>query len=77
MQSYLRRCAPEQFDSVRLAIVGAEKLRSDIAEKFSTVTKGRITLVEGYGCTELAPIVSINVGSSILELGKTIGRPTV
>lgn len=75
MQSYLRRCAPEQFDSVRLAIVGAEKLRSDIAEKFSAVTKGRITLVEGYGCTELAPIVSINVGSSILELGKTIGHP--
>lgn len=75
MQSYLRRCAPEQFDSVRLAIVGAEKLRSDIADKFSEIMNGRIKLVEGYGCTELAPIVSINVGSSILELGKDIGRP--
>ncbi len=75
MQAYLRRCAPEQFDSIRLAIVGAEKLRSDIAEKFAEAMKGRIQLVEGYGCTELAPIVSINVGSSILELGKDIGRP--
>ncbi len=75
MQSYLRRCTPDQFDSVRLAIVGAEKLRSDIADKFYEVMKGRIKLVEGYGCTELAPIVSINVGSSILELGKDIGRP--
>ena len=75
MQSYLRRCTPDQFDSVRLAIVGAEKLRSDLADKFAEKMNGRIKLVEGYGCTELSPIVSINVGSSILELGKDIGRP--
>ena len=74
MQAYLRRCAPEQFDTLRLAIVGAEKLRSDIADKFAEVMNGRIRLVEGYGCTELSPIVAINIGSSILELGKDIGR---
>ena len=74
MQTYMKRCRAEQFRSVRLAIVGAEKLRRDIAERFAGVTGNRIALVEGYGCTELAPIVSINIGSSILELGKVIGK---
>ncbi len=74
MQAYMKRCRAEQFKSVRLAIVGAEKLRRDIAERFAGVTDNRIALVEGYGCTELSPIVSINIGSSILELGKVIGK---
>lgn len=74
MQSYMKRCKSEQFDSVRLAIVGAEKLRQDIAEKFNELIGGRIALVEGYGCTELSPIVSVNIGSSIFELGKVIGK---
>ncbi len=74
MQAYIKRCRAEQFRSVRLAIVGAEKLRQDIAERFAEMTDNRIVLVEGYGCTELSPIVSINIGSSILELGKVIGK---
>jgi len=75
MQAYMKRCKPEQFRTIRLAIVGAEKLRNDIYEKFGEFTGGRLNLIEGYGCTELSPIVTVNIGSSILDLGKTIGRP--
>lgn len=72
IQSYMRRCKAEQFKSLRLAIVGAEKLRKDIAEKFNNMTG--LVLIEGYGCTELSPVVSINIGNSILNIGKQHGR---
>ncbi len=74
MQSYLRRCDPEMFSSVRLAITGAERLRMDISDKFGSASGGRRALIEGYGCTELSPIVAINIGSSVLDLGKTEGK---
>lgn len=75
MQAYMRKCKPEQFQHLRLAIAGAEKLRTDISAKFSDISLGQRALIEGYGCTELSPIVSINVGSSILDLGKVAGKP--
>jgi acyl-[acyl-carrier-protein]-phospholipid O-acyltransferase/long-chain-fatty-acid--[acyl-carrier-protein] ligase len=57
--TYTRVCKPEQFESLRFAIVGAEKLRPGTAAAF----KERFghDLVEGYGCTELSPIVAVNV----------------
>lgn len=74
MQSYLRRCDPEMFSSLRLAIAGAERLRMDISDRFDSASGGKRALIEGYGCTELSPIVAINVGSSVLDLGKTEGK---
>jgi acyl-[acyl-carrier-protein]-phospholipid O-acyltransferase/long-chain-fatty-acid--[acyl-carrier-protein] ligase len=52
-------CKPEQFATLRFAIVGAEKLRQGTAAAF----KERFDrdLVEGYGCTEMSPIVAVNV----------------
>ena len=74
MQSYLRRCDPKIFSQLRLTITGAERLRMDIVNKFdSTVNKER-ALIEGYGCTELSPIVAVNIGNSVLNLGRTIGK---
>jgi len=58
-QSYLRRCTREQFAHLRYAIVGAEKLRDQLATAFKD-TFG-IGLLEGYGCTEMAPVVAANV----------------
>jgi acyl-[acyl-carrier-protein]-phospholipid O-acyltransferase/long-chain-fatty-acid--[acyl-carrier-protein] ligase len=57
--TYTRVCKPEQFASLRFAIVGAEKLRPGTAAAF----KERFDhdLVEGYGCTEMSPIVAVNV----------------
>lgn len=58
-QSYMRRCTREQFAHIRYAIVGAEKLREPLARAFKE-TFG-IDLLEGYGCTEMAPVVAANV----------------
>ena len=56
--SYLRRCTPEQFKSLRLPVVGAEKLRPALADAFRA--KYGVELLEGYGCTEMAPVVAVN-----------------
>jgi acyl-[acyl-carrier-protein]-phospholipid O-acyltransferase/long-chain-fatty-acid--[acyl-carrier-protein] ligase len=44
---------------LRLAIVGAERLREPIAAAFKQ--KFGVELLEGYGCTEMAPVVAVNV----------------
>jgi acyl-[acyl-carrier-protein]-phospholipid O-acyltransferase/long-chain-fatty-acid--[acyl-carrier-protein] ligase len=56
--TYIRKCRREQFASLRYALVGAEKLRETVATAFKD-TFG-LDLLEGYGCTEMAPIVAIN-----------------
>jgi len=58
-QNYIRRCAPEDFSSLKYAIGGAEKLTERVREAFKA--KFGIEPLEGYGTTECAPIVSINV----------------
>jgi len=55
---YVRKCRKEQFAHVRFALVGAEKLRQPIATAFEE--KFGIQLLEGYGCTEMAPVVAVN-----------------
>jgi len=56
--SYLRKCTREQFASIRYMLVGAEKLRPALAEAFES--KFGIAPFEGYGCTEMGPVVSVN-----------------
>lgn len=72
LQNYMRRYKKGQFDSLRLVVTGAEKLRVDISSKFHEMTGLEIT--EGFGCTELSPIVSINLSQSFFRLGKEYGR---
>lgn len=57
--SYIRRCTPEELSSLRYAITGAEKLRESLAEAFKE--KYGLDLLEGYGSTEMAPVVSVNI----------------
>jgi len=57
--AYLRKCSAEEFSSLRYVIVGAEKLRPSLALAFKE--KYSLDLLEGYGCTEMAPVVSVNV----------------
>jgi acyl-[acyl-carrier-protein]-phospholipid O-acyltransferase / long-chain-fatty-acid--[acyl-carrier-protein] ligase len=57
-QAYLRRCTPEQFAHLKYAIVGAEKLREPLARAFRE--RFGVTLLEGYGCTEMAPVIAVN-----------------
>ena len=64
-QSYVRRCTREQFAHLRYAVVGAEKLRAPLAAAFKE-TFG-VDLLEGYGCTEMAPVVSANRPDVVME----------
>ncbi len=80
LQSFIRRCEPEQLRSLDYVVGGAEKLpervRLAFKEKFGSEP------VEGYGTTECAPGVSVNVPDSVspgfyvrgVKHG-TIGRP--
>jgi acyl-[acyl-carrier-protein]-phospholipid O-acyltransferase / long-chain-fatty-acid--[acyl-carrier-protein] ligase len=58
-QAYLRSCSKEQFASLRHVLVGAEKLRPALAEAFKE--KFGLELLEGYGTTEMSPVISVNV----------------
>jgi acyl-[acyl-carrier-protein]-phospholipid O-acyltransferase/long-chain-fatty-acid--[acyl-carrier-protein] ligase len=58
LQSYTRRCAPENFGSVRLVMVGAEKMQERTAQAFQD--KFGIRPLEAYGCTECSPAVTVN-----------------
>ena len=57
--AYIRKCSKEEFSSLRFAVVGAEKLRGSIGSDFKE--KYGLDLMEGYGCTEMSPVVSVNV----------------
>jgi acyl-[acyl-carrier-protein]-phospholipid O-acyltransferase / long-chain-fatty-acid--[acyl-carrier-protein] ligase len=69
---YLRRCSAEEFRSLRYAIAGAEKLREPIAQSFKE--KYGLDLLEGYGCTELSPVVSVNIPDVAHDSEKQIGN---
>ena len=73
LQLYMRRCVPEDFKNIRLVISGAEKLRDDVAEKFRNMTG--LVITEAYGCTELSPVVSINLAASVNEMGTHVVEP--
>ncbi|MGZ4816905.1 MAG: AMP-binding protein, partial [Terriglobales bacterium] len=53
LQTYMRRCTPEQFRSLQYVIVGAEKLTDRQAIAFEE--QYSLRPLEGYGCTECAP----------------------
>ncbi len=59
LQGYLRKCLPEDFGSLRLVIVGAEKLPDRVAAAFED--RFGIRPLEGYGCTECSPVVAVNM----------------
>ncbi|HLJ88226.1 MAG TPA: acyl-[ACP]--phospholipid O-acyltransferase [Candidatus Angelobacter sp.] len=56
--SYSRHCTREQFSTLRFALVGAEKLRPAVASAFREAFG--LDLHEGYGCTEMSPVVAVN-----------------
>lgn len=64
--TYTRKIPAEQFATLRCVLVGAEKLRPQIARAFED--KFGAPLLEGYGLTEMAPVVAVN--SPTFEAGK-------
>lgn len=59
LRGYLRKAEKEQLASLRLAIVGAEKLSPGTAKAFEE--KFGHPVLEGYGLTETSPVVSSNL----------------
>jgi acyl-[acyl-carrier-protein]-phospholipid O-acyltransferase/long-chain-fatty-acid--[acyl-carrier-protein] ligase len=80
LRLYLRRCGPDDFKSMRLLVCGAEKLPPALIEEFHA--KFGITALEGYGCTELSPVISVNIPdvsvNTLTQVGTkvgTVGQP--
>ena len=59
LRAYLRKVEPHQLRSLRLVITGAEKLPLDLAKSFEERFDQKV--FEGYGLTETAPVVSVNL----------------
>jgi acyl-[acyl-carrier-protein]-phospholipid O-acyltransferase/long-chain-fatty-acid--[acyl-carrier-protein] ligase len=71
MRTYLQRCKPEQFATLVHLLLGAEKLKPELARDIQA-TLG-IDALEGYGCTELSPVVAVNVPQErVLQNGRRI-----
>ncbi|HYO24373.1 MAG TPA: AMP-binding protein, partial [Lacipirellulaceae bacterium] len=79
LRNYLRRCDPEDFARLEIAVAGAEKLPTALCEAFEE--RFGVRPVEGYGTTELSPLVSVNVPPSRSQSGDvglkegSVGRP--
>lgn len=80
LRSYIKRCPVEQLQSLDLVITGAEKLPTDLAQAFEDKFGTRPT--EGYGTTELSPVVSANIpnhrsamSNQICTKEGTVGHP--
>lgn len=78
--AYARKCTREQFASLRFVLAGAEKLREPVAKAFQDAFG--LTILEGYGCTEMAPVVAVNTkgheAGRESQLGNkpgTVGKP--
>jgi len=55
---YLRKSEQGDFDSLRIALTGADKCPDSLREGFKN--KHNITVYEGYGATECSPVISTN-----------------
>lgn len=62
LRSFLRRIDKEDFASLDVVVAGAEKLPQDLSDAFEQ--RFGVRPVEGYGTTELSPLVSVNVPPS-------------
>jgi acyl-[acyl-carrier-protein]-phospholipid O-acyltransferase/long-chain-fatty-acid--[acyl-carrier-protein] ligase len=56
---YVSRVPEEHFSTLRIAFVGAEKLKDSLINAFES--KYGVPLCEGYGATECSPIISGNL----------------
>ncbi|MGC6425309.1 MAG: AMP-binding protein [Lentimonas sp.] len=59
LKPYLKRAKPEQLKSLKYVIGGAEKTPAGFADLWETTFESMY--LEGYGLTETAPVVSVNL----------------
>jgi len=80
LRTYLKRCEPEVFATLDVVVAGAEKMPQELSAAFER--KFGVRPVEGYGATELSPLVSVNIPASrtseppqAVAREGTVGRP--
>ena len=59
LNQWARVATPDDFDSLKFVVAGAEKVRDETHHMFNTRFHG-LKLLEGYGATEAAPVVAVN-----------------
>ena len=80
LRFYLKRCQPEDFAALDVVLAGAEKLPKELCDAFEE--RFGVRPLEGYGTTELSPVVAVNIPPSrttdktqVLAKEGTVGRP--
>lgn len=69
LRTYMKRIDADDFKTLEVVVAGAEKLPVELSDAFET--KYGVRPVEGYGATELAPLVSVNQPASRVPKGAT------
>ena len=59
MRTYIKKCPKEQFKTLRHMLLGAEKLKPELCREIRDTI--HVDPLEGYGTTELSPVVAVNV----------------
>lgn len=62
LRSYIRRIEPEQFKTIQVVVVGAEKMPIPLADAF--YERFGVRPIEGYGATETSPVAAVNLPPS-------------
>ncbi|MFC5446823.1 AMP-binding protein [Paenibacillus aestuarii] len=70
LEGYAAYADDQDFASMRYVIAGGEKLKAEVAQLWHQ--RFAITILEGYGVTETAPILSLNTPAALRK--GTVGR---
>ena len=58
LEKYERYAKPHEFSTLRLIVAGAESLKTAVRDKY--LLNHGVRILEGYGCTEASPLISLN-----------------